>query len=68
MEGGLDFDDGMGELRHRGAGRRHAKADAKQAQINSLMSGQAWRRFAHNIAWVVLIVAIVVIVMVLLAR
>jgi hypothetical protein len=32
------------------------------------MSGQAWRRFAHNVAWFALIVAIVVIVMVLLAR
>jgi hypothetical protein len=32
------------------------------------MSRQAWRRFAHNVAWFALIVAIVVIVMVLLAR
>jgi hypothetical protein len=27
---------------------------------------QAWRRFAHNVAWLALIIAIVVIVMVLL--
>lgn len=29
---------------------------------------QAWRRFAHNVAWFVLITAIVVIVMILLSR
>jgi hypothetical protein len=29
---------------------------------------QAWRRFAHNVAWFALVVAIVVIVMVLLSR
>jgi hypothetical protein len=29
---------------------------------------QTWRRFAHNVAWFALIVAIVVIVMVLLLR
>ena len=32
------------------------------------MSGQAWRRFVHNVTWFALIVAIVVIVMVLLSR
>jgi hypothetical protein len=32
------------------------------------MMQQAWRQFAHNVAWVALIIAIVVIVMVLLAR
>jgi hypothetical protein len=32
------------------------------------MAIQAWRRFAHNLAWFALIVAIIVIVMVLLAR
>jgi hypothetical protein len=30
------------------------------------MTGQAWRRFAHNVAWFALVVAIVVIVIVLL--
>jgi len=30
------------------------------------MSGQAWRRFAQNVAWFALVVAVVVIVMVLL--
>jgi len=29
---------------------------------------QAWRQFAHNVAWSALIIAIVVIVMVLLSR
>ena len=29
---------------------------------------QAWRRFAHNVAWFALIIAIVVVVMVLLSR
>lgn len=29
---------------------------------------QGWRRFAHNVAWFALIVAIIVIVMVLLSR
>jgi hypothetical protein len=32
------------------------------------MMSQAWRRFAHNVAWFALVVAIVVIVMVLLSR
>jgi hypothetical protein len=33
-----------------------------------MMRGQGWRRFAHNVAWFALIVAIVVIVLVLLSR
>jgi hypothetical protein len=33
-----------------------------------VIRGQAWRRFAHNVAWFALVVAIVVIVMVLLSR
>ena len=32
------------------------------------MSGQAWRRFVHNVAWFALIVAIIVVVMMLLSR
>lgn len=33
-----------------------------------MMPHQAWRRFAHNVAWFALIIAIVVVVMVLLSR
>jgi hypothetical protein len=32
------------------------------------MMSQTWRRFAHNVVWFALVVAIVVIVMVLLSR
>lgn len=49
-------------------GRLWAERRARRAHRGPNEPRQAWRRFAHNIAWFTLIVAIVVIVMVLLSR
>ena len=45
-----------------------AAPQPKRTAAVTAMMPQAWRRFAHNVAWFALIIAIVVVVMVLLSR